>query len=86
MFIVCPGLSWDQSDVYFVNLREETLDAVRTDTGGSATEDEGDVLKVSGEGVAITDGKVTHDGRNIGSTHIHGGVVPGGGLTDMSAN
>jgi hypothetical protein len=36
--------------------------------------------------VAITGGKVTHDGKNIGATHIHGGVVPGGGLTDVPAN
>ena len=35
---------------------------------------------------AITGGKVTHDGKNIGATHIHGGVVPGGGLTDVPAN
>lgn len=34
----------------------------------------------------ITGGRVTHDGNNIGSTHIQGGVVPGGGLTDVPAN
>jgi hypothetical protein len=42
--------------------------------------------EVSDAGVAITGGKVTHQARNIGSTHIHGGVVPGGGLTDVPAN
>jgi phage baseplate assembly protein V len=42
-------------------------------------------VEVSDAGVAITGGKVTHDGKNIGSTHIHGGVVPGGGLTDVPA-
>jgi phage baseplate assembly protein V len=43
-------------------------------------------VEVSDAGVAITGGKVTHQARNIGSTHIHGGVVPGGGLTDVPAN
>lgn len=43
-------------------------------------------LEISDAGVAITGGKVTHDGKNIGTTHIHGGVVPGGGLTDVPAN
>jgi hypothetical protein len=41
---------------------------------------------VSNSGVAIVGSMVTHDGRNIGSTHIHGGVAPGGGLTDVPAN
>lgn len=43
-------------------------------------------LEVSGSGVAIAGGKVTHDGKNIGSSHIHGGVVSGGDLTDVPAN
>jgi hypothetical protein len=44
----------------------------------------GDVtMKVTSEGVAITGGRVTHDEKNIGSTHIHGGVVPGGDVTDV---
>jgi len=32
-------------------------------------------------GLAITGGTVTHNGKNIGSTHTHNGVVPGGGNT-----
>ena len=36
-------------------------------------------LKVTPAGVAITGGKVTHEDKNIGATHVHGGVVPGGG-------
>jgi phage baseplate assembly protein gpV len=43
-------------------------------------------VEITDAGVAITGGKVTHDGKNIGSTHIHGGVVPGGGVTDVPAN
>lgn len=43
-------------------------------------------IEVSDAGVAIVGGKVSHDGKNIGATHIHGGVIPGGGLTDVPAN
>lgn len=43
-------------------------------------------LRVTAQGVAIMGGKVTHEDKNIGATHIHGGVVPGGGLTDVPAN
>lgn len=43
-------------------------------------------LKVTPEGIAITGGKVTHQDKNIGATHIHGGVAPGSGLTDVPAN
>jgi phage baseplate assembly protein gpV len=46
----------------------------------------GVAVEITRSGVAIIGGKVTHDGRNIGSTHIHGGVAPGGGLTDVPAN
>lgn len=31
--------------------------------------------------VAITGSSLTHNGINVGSTHTHGGVVPGGGST-----
>lgn len=43
-------------------------------------------VEITDGGVAITGGKITHDGKNIGSTHIHGGVVRGGDLTDEPAN
>ena len=46
----------------------------------------GVTFKISGEGVEITGGHVRHDGKNIGSTHIHGGVVSGGGTTSVPAN
>lgn len=51
-----------------------------------AVSDGGDVLTLSvggvsltltSAGVTITGGKVTHDGKDIGSTHTHGGVVAG---------
>jgi phage baseplate assembly protein gpV len=34
-------------------------------------------LEISGAGVTINGGRVEHDGQNIGSTHVHGGVVKG---------
>ena len=43
-------------------------------------------VEVSVTGVTFIGGKVTHLAKNIGSTHVHGGVVPGSGLTDMPAN
>jgi phage baseplate assembly protein gpV len=46
----------------------------------------GVTVEITGGGVSVTGGRVEHDGKNIGSTHIHGGVVPGGGLTDVPAN
>lgn len=56
-------------------------------TGGHVKVTVGGVtVEITGSGVAITGGEVTHNGKNIGSTHIHGGVVPGGGLTDVPAN
>lgn len=39
------------------------------------------VLSVSAAGVSITGGQVTHNGKNIGSSHTHTGVVPGAGTT-----
>lgn len=36
---------------------------------------------ISSSGVNITGGQVTHNGRNIGSTHKHGDVEPGIGQT-----
>lgn len=36
--------------------------------------------------VTITGAGVTHNGANIGSTHIHGGVTPGGADTDVPSN
>jgi len=38
---------------------------------------------VTAGGVDITGGTVTHNGKNIGSTHTHGGVIPGAANTDV---
>ncbi|MBN9021024.1 MAG: phage baseplate assembly protein V [Rhizobiales bacterium] len=42
----------------------------------------GVTLELTGNGLAITGGEVSHDGRNIGSTHTHGGVALGTAETE----
>lgn len=41
----------------------------------------GVTMVIGAAGVTITGGTVTHDGKNIGSTHTHGGVLSGGAQT-----
>jgi len=43
-------------------------------------------LTITASGAAFNGGKVSHDGKNIGSSHIHGGVLPGGATTNTPAN
>jgi len=43
-------------------------------------------MTISSAGVSIAGGRVEHDGRNIGSTHLHGGVTPGGADTSVPSN
>lgn len=38
-------------------------------------------LALTSGGLAVTGGTITHDGHNIGGSHVHGGVTPGGGDT-----
>lgn len=38
-------------------------------------------MKLSGDGVEITGGEITHDGKSIDKTHKHTDVVPGGSLS-----
>lgn len=38
---------------------------------------------ISASGLAVTGGTVTHNGTNIGDTHVHGGVEPGGSSTSV---
>ncbi|MEY4953701.1 MAG: hypothetical protein RL299_2125 [Pseudomonadota bacterium] len=41
----------------------------------------GVTLAVTSDGVEVTGGMVKHNAKNIGSTHTHGGVVPGASQT-----
>jgi len=42
-------------------------------------------MTLTGDGVTIVGGAVTHNGKNIGDTHEHTGVTPGGALTGPPA-
>lgn len=75
-----PSGAGDENVLAFGNVRMTLKDGfVEIKAGGV-------VINITGEGVAISGGEVTHDGKHIGATHIHGGVVAGGGLTDVPAN
>jgi len=54
---------------------------VTTSQDGVLMQAGGVSAKVSSEGLAVTGGKITHNGVNIGSDHVHGGVVRGGADT-----
>jgi len=43
----------------------------------------GVLMVISPTGVAITGGTVTHNGKDIGHTHRHGGVTAGGDITSV---
>lgn len=71
-----PSTAPDQHVVTFGAVRLDLdADGVTVTVGGVS-------LRVSAAGIAITGGQVTHDGVNIGSTHVHGGVVRGGSPTN----
>lgn len=43
-------------------------------------------IKQTAGGIEILGGTITHNGKNIGATHVHGGVTPGGGNTGVPSN
>ena len=43
-------------------------------------------LTLSKDGFAFAGGKITHDGKNVGKDHVHGGVQSGGANTSGPAN
>lgn len=72
-----------------VQLRSEDGKAAISLNPGSGTLTmavEGVSMKMTAAGVEFTGGTIKHDGKNIGSTHIHGGVVTGGDTTTGPAN
>lgn len=46
---------------------------------------DGVTATLTGDGLAVTGGKITHNGKDIGDTHKHGGVAKGGAQTDPPA-
>ncbi|OPB34820.1 phage baseplate assembly protein V [Bartonella taylorii] len=50
--------------------------------GGGVSLNSGDGLSLhSGDDVSIHSGGLKHNGSNVGATHVHGGVTPGGSMT-----
>jgi len=49
--------------------------------GGFTLDCDGTTFAFSKAGLAMTGGTITHDGKNIGSNHVHGGVVAGSANT-----
>lgn len=55
-----------------------------TQTGSALVIKAGGVtVEISGAGLKVSGGVVEHDGKNIGKDHKHGGVEPGGAITDV---
>ncbi|MBP0440686.1 baseplate assembly protein [Tianweitania sediminis] len=61
-------------------VRIEVADGALVITVGGVT------FNLSGAGLSITGGRVEHDGKNIGSNHVHSGILRGGANTDPPAN
>lgn len=53
---------------------------------GLFIEVKGTTFKFTAEGFVQQGGKQEHDGKNVGSSHIHGGVAPGNSTTSVPAN
>lgn len=54
---------------------------ITMDSGSIVASVGGVSLTISGGGFAFSGGSVTHNGTNIGDSHVHGGVQPGAGAT-----
>jgi Phage P2 baseplate assembly protein gpV len=91
-----PSGAGDQNIVTYGNVTMTLADdLLRSELGGMTFEITSDAaeitvggvtFKVSGSGVEISGGTVTHDGKNIGASHIHTGVLPGPSTTGVPAN
>ncbi len=63
------------------NVFEDAGVRISIANGALVIEAGGTTLSFSGDGLSISGGRVDHNGRNIGSSHVHGGVMPGGADT-----
>jgi phage baseplate assembly protein gpV len=69
--IASPGNSLDDHILTFGSVRVSMkVDRLKFTVGGVS-------LEVTGDGVAITGGSVTHDGTTIDKTHTHSGIMSG---------
>ncbi|RVT95259.1 hypothetical protein EOD42_16885 [Rhodovarius crocodyli] len=74
---------FDMADgMYFGTLLGgEVTDYVRVQAGAVAIKTT--AVTIEATSVAITSDTLTHNGKDIGATHKHGGVTPGGGETGV---
>ncbi|MGF9694704.1 baseplate assembly protein [Rhizobium sp. 0TCS1.26] len=54
--------------------------------GALVIEAAGVTVTIGPDGMSVNGGRVEHDGKNIGSSHVHGGVLQGGQRTAPPAN
>lgn len=66
-----PSTAPDQHVITFGDVRIELTASGIVVTAGGVT------LSLTASGLAIDGGDVRHDGTNIGSTHVHGGIERG---------
>jgi len=60
-----------------------TIPKVKFVCGGSTFELSESGLELIADEIKTQGSAFTHNAKNIGSTHLHGGVIPGGGNTDV---
>ncbi len=63
----------------------QSLDENRFQFGGVTITIAGGKLTIDGD-VQINGSSLRHNAKNVGDTHLHGGIVPGGSDTDVPSN
>jgi len=74
------------ADEHILTLGSVTLklvdDGLELTVGGTSVKITGSSFEVDADNVPIIGVSLTHNDKNIGHTHVHGGVEPGGADTD----
>lgn len=78
-----PGDNAEANVFTFGGVRMEVKgDALVARVGGGTVTITGSEITLDGLSLTINGPAVTHGGTNIGKDHVHGGVLPGGALTN----
>lgn len=76
----------DAPDAKIMKLGDLTVSwsgsGLRAEVGDTVFELTTNGILLNGQSVAVTGAAHTHNGQNIGDTHVHGGIFPGGADTD----
>lgn len=80
-----PGAAETDGDVTECgNAKIEVKDGmIRLTVGASVITMSAGGITINGQSIAATGASLTHNTRNIGSSHTHGGITPGGARTDI---